>query len=282
MEAALNTFKAAHENVTDLLIRLELAEREQQINDKFLKINDAALECLADIKVKIKDQELERVELLSKKSLHSKKPASSVRSSSMTSSSSSSNQTAKIKARLDTLNRCQEIERRQDELRLQERELDRLNALEELHGELSAAEAIQKILQESELNDTIILQEATANSSKQTENQRISNSKPVGQPQTDTTARKEIEERDDKDKLKSSNVSGAPTQLMCKNTLILLPLCLNKVYYYANEKTAKTSVGKSPNFHLRFDVNTPTFDQRDIDKSARSTRLTEHHYNSQL
>ena len=73
-------------------------------------------------------------------------------------------------------------------LRLQERELDRLNEREELHGELSAAEAIQKILQESELNDTIILQEATANSSKQTENQRISDSKPVGQPQTDTTA----------------------------------------------------------------------------------------------
>ena len=50
----------------------------------------------------------------------------------------------------------------------------------------------------------------------------------------------------------------------------------------ANEKTAKTSTGKSPNFHLRFNINTPTFDQRDIDESARSTGLTKHHYNSQL
>ena len=266
LEAALNTYKAAHENVTGLLTRLECAEMEQQINDEFLKVNDAALECLADIKVRIKDQELEKVELFSQKSFHSKKSASSVRSSSTTSSKKrAAIETAKIKARLDTLNRRQEIERRRDELRLQERELDRLNEREELHGELSAAEAIQKILQESELNDTIILQEATANSSKQTENQRISDSKPVGQPQTDITVRKEIEERDDKDKLKSSNVGSAPTQSPD-----------------ANEKTAKTSAGKSPNCHLRFNVKTPTFDQRDIDESARSTGLTEHHYNPQL
>ena len=80
------------------------------------RVNDAALECLADIKVRIKDQELERVELFSQKSFHSKKSASSVRSSSTTSSKKrAAIETAKIKARLDTLNRRQEIERRRDE-----------------------------------------------------------------------------------------------------------------------------------------------------------------------
>lgn len=86
LEADLNTFQATQENVTDLLIRLELPDREQLIHDEFLGVNNAALECLADIKVRIKDQEMERVELISQKSLCSRKSASSVQSSSTTSS----------------------------------------------------------------------------------------------------------------------------------------------------------------------------------------------------
>ena len=58
----------------------------------------------------------------------------------------------KIKANLDTLKRRQEIERRRDELKFQEKELECLDEQEELHGKLSPAKAIQKILQESELN----------------------------------------------------------------------------------------------------------------------------------
>jgi len=73
------------------------------------------------------------------------------------------------------LKRYQDIDRQQDELKLQGKELERLNEQEELHGELSSAEAIQKILQESELNDTIALQEATnrTNSLGETEKQRM-------------------------------------------------------------------------------------------------------------
>lgn len=85
LEADLNTFQAAHENMTDLLIRLELPEREQEIHYKFQDVKNAALECLADIKVKMKDQEIDRCELISQKSLCSRKSAS-VRSSSTTSS----------------------------------------------------------------------------------------------------------------------------------------------------------------------------------------------------
>jgi len=84
-------------------------------------------------------------------------------------------ETAKLKAKLDMLKRYQDIDRRQDELKLQGKEVERLNEQEELHGELSSAEAIQKILQESELNDTIALQEATnrTNSLGETEKQRM-------------------------------------------------------------------------------------------------------------
>ena len=112
LEAELNNFKSEHENVTDLLIRLDLNEREQKEHDEYVVLNNAALECLADVKVRIKDQEIERVELLSQR---------------------------KLKAKLDTLKGRQEIDRRR------EKELERLNEQEELHGELSAAEAIQKI-----------------------------------------------------------------------------------------------------------------------------------------
>ena len=151
LEAALNTFQTAHEKVTDLLMRLELPRREQEKQHEFLEVNNAALECLAEVKVKIKDQEMERVELISQKSLRSRRSASSIRSSSTTSSKRAAIETAKIKAKLETLKRRQEIERRRDELKFQEKELERLEEQKELHGELSAAKAIQKILQESEL-----------------------------------------------------------------------------------------------------------------------------------
>lgn len=93
----------------------------------------------------------------------------------MSSSKCAAIETAKLKVKLDTLKRHQDINRRRDELKLQEKELERLNEQEELHGELSAAEAIQKILQESELNDTMALQEATnrTNSFSETEKQRM-------------------------------------------------------------------------------------------------------------
>ena len=268
LEAELNTFKAVHENVTDLLIRLELAEKEKEIHDEFFDVNNAALECLADIKVRIKDQEIERVELLSQKSLRSRKSASSVRSSCPPSTSSSKRaaiETAKLKAKLDTLKRRQEIERQRDELKLQEKELERLTEQQELHGELSAAEAIQKILQESELNDTITLQEATAKSISRMEKQtlpRISDSKTVGQPQADTSVPNETKEEDNE--VNDPIVVDTPTQPD------------------ANEKITSTSAGTSPHLPPRFEVTTPAFAHRDIDQSATRTESPENHYNSQL
>ena len=263
LEADLKTFQAAHENVTDLLIRLEPPETEQEIHDEFLDVNNAALECLADIKVRIEDQEIERVELVSQNSkLRSRKSASSIRTSSTTSSKRAAIETSKIKAKLDTLKRRQEIERRRDELKLQEKELECLDEREELHGELSAAESIQKILQESELNDTIVLQEATDKLQKQSEKQRISDSKAVGQPQADKTTCKEIKEKDNE--VNDPIVVGTPKQSPD-----------------VNEQTANTSAGTSPHFLSQRDVIMPLA-HRDINQSARSIESPEHHYNSQI
>ena len=51
-------------------------------------------------------------------------------------------------------------------------------------------------MQESELHDTIVLQEATENSMQQIEKQRISDFRLAGQPQEDKTASKEIKGKD--------------------------------------------------------------------------------------
>ena len=77
LQAELDNLKTVHENLIDLLIRLELNEREQREHDRYVALNNAALECLADIKIRIKDQEIERVELLSQRSQRSKKSPSS-------------------------------------------------------------------------------------------------------------------------------------------------------------------------------------------------------------
>lgn len=191
LEVDLNTLQATHENVTDLLMRLELPGRERETWQV-----PQREKCLAEIKVKIKDQEMERVELISWQSLPSRRSVLSIQSSSTTSSKRAAIETAKIKVKLDTLKRRQEIESRRDELKFQEKELQHLDEQEELHGELSTAKAIQKILQESELNDTIVLPEVTEKSTKQTEKERISDSETVGRLQAQKAARKEIKEKD--------------------------------------------------------------------------------------
>ena len=109
LEAELNNCKTVHESVTDLLIRLELTEREQRVHSEYVDLNNTALECMADVKVRIKDQEIERAKLLSQRSLRSRKSSPSVRSSSTSSSKCSAIETAKLKAKLDTL-RCQDID----------------------------------------------------------------------------------------------------------------------------------------------------------------------------
>ena len=58
LEADLNNFKTLHENVTDVLIRLELVDTEQTTHDEYTITNDAAMECLADLKANIKENAL--------------------------------------------------------------------------------------------------------------------------------------------------------------------------------------------------------------------------------
>ena len=162
---------------------------------------------------------------------------------------------------MDTLKRRQEIERRRDELKFQEKELERLDEQEELHGELSAAKAIQKILQESELNDTIVLREATEKSTKQTEKDRISDFETAGRLQAQGSTRMETKEKDNQvnDPIVVRTLKHSPD---------------------ANENIPNASAGTSFHTPSRLDVNTPLV-HRDIIQSARSSE-SEHHFNSQI
>ena len=252
LQAELDNLKTVHENLIDLLIRLELNEREQREHDRYVALNDAALECLADIKIRIKDQEIERVELLSQRSQRSKKSPSSFRSSSTSSSKRAAIETARLKAKLDSLKRLQEIDRRRDELKQQEKELERLNEEEKLHGELSAA--IQKILQESELNDTITLQEAS-NSVDPTEKQR--------QPK-DTAFNSPIQPQGDTSSPEKSN--GQDKEF---------PATTPPHSRDENAQISSTTTRSSLKFPLRLDVNTPAFVPRDVVQSAATTESSE-------
>lgn len=102
---------------------LKLTEREQKIHKEYVDLNTTALECLADIKVRIRDQEIERVKLFSQRSPRSRKSSLSIRSSSTSSLKRAAIETAKLKAKLDTLKRHQDIDKWRDELKLQEKEL---------------------------------------------------------------------------------------------------------------------------------------------------------------
>ena len=209
---------------------------------------------------RIKDQEIERVELLSQRSQHSKKPPSSVRSSSASSSKRAAIETAKLKAKLDSLERLQEIDRRRDELKQQQKELERLDEQEKLHGELSAAEAIQKLLQESELNDTITLQEAS-NSVDPTEKQRQPKDTAPNSlihPQADTSG---LDKAKRQDKQFPVTTPSQPRD--------------------ANARVSSTTTRSSLQFPSRLDVNTPAFAPQDLVKSATKTNSSEQ-YNSPL
>ena len=150
LEADLNNFKTIHEKVTDLLIRLGLVDTEQTMHDEYTITNNAVMECLADLKANIKDLELERAELLSQRSSRSKKSYSNKSgcTSSTTSSKFAAIEAAKLEQRMIGLQKRQEIERRRDELQIQQRELERIGERERLEEELLTAKSVQKILQE--------------------------------------------------------------------------------------------------------------------------------------
>lgn len=180
--------------------------------------------------------------------------------SSTSSSKRAAIETAKLKAKLDSLKRLQEIDRRRDELKQQEKELERLNEEEKLHGELSAAEAIQKILQESELNDTTTLQEAS-NSVDPTEKQR--------QPK-DTAFNSPIQPQGDTSSPEKSN--GQDKEF---------PATTPPRSRDENAQISSTTTRSSLKFPLQLDVNTPAFVPRDVVQSAAMTEPSEQ-YNSQL
>ena len=144
-----------------------------------------------------------------------------------------------------------------DELKFREKELQRFDEEEELHGKLSAAKAIWKILQE---NDMIVLREAMEKSTKQTEKDRISDFETVCRLQAQGASREEIKEKD--------NQVNDPIVRTLKHSSD------------ANKNIPNTSAGTSLHTPSRLDANTPVV-HRDIIQSARSSE-SDHPFTSQI
>ena len=155
LEMELETLRSLQEEVTNILLEIADEELQSEDADYFAVILNNSLECLADVKMRLKDKEQDRFELLSRKSDRSSTAKPSVSRSSSTSSKRAAARAsaAALRAKMDSLKRLQYIDRKQDELSQQQRELARLGEQEKLQGELSAAEAIQKILQEPDRPD---------------------------------------------------------------------------------------------------------------------------------
>ena len=120
------------------------------------------------------------------------------------------------------------------------------------------SEAIQKILKESELNDTIALQEAT-NSVNTKEKQRMSN-----------TSGPYLLEQPQQIQVNSSvsdKIKGQDDKLNAPVILTTTPSQTPGV----NERIASTGARTLLNFPSRLDINTPAFVLQDIEQSATRT-----------
>ena len=151
LEMELDNLKSLQAEVIHILLENADEKLLSEEGENFGVILNNVLECLADVRIRIKDKEHERVELLSRKSDRSSNVKSFVtRSSSMSPKriSAARAEAAALRAKLDSLTKLQNIQRKQDELTRQKEELEHLEEQERLQGELSAAEAIHKILQE--------------------------------------------------------------------------------------------------------------------------------------
>ena len=155
LEVEMNDMKLAHEAVMEILHQLEDDESEQTQIQAHTVVSKTSFECLADVKMRIDDLKIERMELISQRSRSEKSrsvKSASTRVHSLHSATSSAKQTAiekaTLKTKMESLKRKQALERQREELRRQESELMRAEEQEELLCEMKRAEEIERIIEE--------------------------------------------------------------------------------------------------------------------------------------
>jgi len=112
------------DDVTDLLIKVG---DDSESDENQFKTGDSAIECLADVKTKLKDLEIERTTLLSRKS--SSRSSRSTKSPTISSASRSSKRmivdAVTLREEMKGLKKRQELDRRKENLDRQQREIER-------------------------------------------------------------------------------------------------------------------------------------------------------------
>ena len=68
LESEIDALRSQHKEIEDKFIRLNLTEELQSDADEYERLINTCLESLADLKMRIKDQEMERMELISQRS----------------------------------------------------------------------------------------------------------------------------------------------------------------------------------------------------------------------
>lgn len=138
LDFEMNRFRNLRDQQLDLL--MTLGDDEDKSDEE--KFNDL-WECIADLKTKLKDLEIERAETVSHRSSRS---SSSRTSNPPSTSKQALIEAATLKEKMKSLQRRQEFDRQQEELQRRQRELQRLEEQEQLRGALDAAETIKGIL----------------------------------------------------------------------------------------------------------------------------------------
>ena len=148
LQMKMDSLKSLHETIVN--VTLELHEDDTGDFDYFSSLSDLFADCVADVKARIKMLEEERAELLSQRSrssIRSGRTSTSKNSQRTSSSMRAAAEAAALQVKMNSLKRQQELDRKQELLKHQQRELERLEEQERLQGELEAAKARRDILE---------------------------------------------------------------------------------------------------------------------------------------
>ena len=141
LQMKMESLKSLHE--TTVNVTQDLHEDDTGDFDYFSSMSDLFVECVADVKSRIKMLEDERMETLTQRSHASTRSKNTQRTSS---SMRAAAEAAALQAKMNSLKKQQELERKQELLKREQRELERLEEQERLQGELDAAEARRSVL----------------------------------------------------------------------------------------------------------------------------------------
>ena len=147
LQMKMDSLKSLHKTIVN--VTLELHEDDTGDFDYFSSLSDLFVDCVADVKARIKMLEEERVDLLSQRSrssIRTGRTSTSKNSQRTSSSMRAAAEAAALQVKMNSLKRQQELDRKQELLKHQQRELERLEEQERLQGELEAAKARRDIL----------------------------------------------------------------------------------------------------------------------------------------